>query len=264
MILNSDIAGTGHKQLVILHGLYGSSESWSRVANLLGDEFTVHLIDQRNHGKSFHSPSHNYSDLCEDLKFWAEFHGLKEFYLAGHSMGGKTAMFFTSLYPEMVKKLVVADISPRSYSSLMEQDESVKFHLNLISLMKNMPVADMSTFRQASEYLKGYSETVRNVILKNLKKDNERLTWKININAIFENLPEIMSGLNPDDFIDNKINTPTLFLKAADSGYITNNDKKLTEFIFTDVRTKIIENAGHWLHYEQPEKVAAAIKEFLD
>jgi pimeloyl-ACP methyl ester carboxylesterase len=263
MIINSERIGNGQKTIVILHGLYGSSDSWIRVANLLGSDYTIHLLDQRNHGKSFHDSSHSYLDLCDDLRTWADAQQLQQFNLLGHSMGGKAAMFFAAKYPEMVIKLIIADISPRNYTALLDNVESTQFHLNLIMLMKTIPVAELTSFRQASEYLKDYDEIVRNVILKNLKKENSQLAWKINLNALFENLPEIMNGLNPDDFIDKKISTPTIFLKAENSNYINSNDIKLIDFIFSNAKIEIIANAGHWLHYEKPEAVATAVNKFL-
>lgn len=263
MILNSEKIGNGEKQLVILHGLYGSRESWLRVANILSSDFTIYLLDQRNHGESFHNPSHTYNDLAEDLKNWADFNNLQQFYLIGHSMGGKTAMYFADKYPQMLKKIVIADISPSAYTALLNNVESTNFHINLISLMNLMPIEDFSSYREASTYLKEYDENVKNIILKNLKKIDKKLVWKLNIKAISNNFPEIMSGLNPDDYIDKKIDVPTLFLKAGNSEYITKNDEKLIRFIFSNVELKVIEDAGHWLHFEQPYRVATSIKEFL-
>lgn len=264
MILHSEVIGNQNKiPLVILHGLYGSGESWSRVANLLSDEFIVYLPDLRNHGSSFHHPSHTYSELAEDVKIWAEHNNIPKFYLVGHSMGGKTAMFFALRNPEMINKMVIADISPRSYTALMDHVDSVQFHLNLISMMRTIPVETLTSYRDAAAYLSKYDENIRNIVLKNLRKKNGRLYWKINIEAIFNNLPEIMDGLDIDDFIDKKINVPVLFLKGGLSNYLTEKDLKLIDFIFSNAKFEIVENAGHWLHYEQPVDVAEKIRNYF-
>ena len=68
MILHSKILGGSKKNILILHGFLGSGDNWISIArklNLLGH--TVHLIDQRNHGRSFHSEKFDYNLMCEDL-----------------------------------------------------------------------------------------------------------------------------------------------------------------------------------------------------
>lgn len=263
MILNSEIIGTGNNHIVILHGLYGNNESWKQVAQLLKLDFTIHLLDQRNHGKSFFDPHHSYPDMVNDLKKYCNAYNLEKIDLLGHSMGGKTAMFFATKYPEMINKMIIADISPRNYTALLDHIESIRFHLNLVSIMKNMPIENFSTFRELNQHLKNSTAEEKNIILKNLKKENDKFVWKINLDAIMNNLPEIMEGLNPDDFIDKKIKVPTLFLQASNSNYIKADDVKLIDFIFSNVQIKTIQNTSHWLHYEKPKEVALHINEFL-
>jgi len=264
MVLNSLITGSGPKQVIILHGLYGNCESWLQTAKMLPPDYTIHILDQRNHGKSFHHASHTYYDLAEDIKEYCDFYSLKQIYLIGHSMGGKAAMFFSKKYPEMVIKLVIADISPRNYTSLLEKGEIANFHLNLISIFQNINPSQFSSFKQVGDQITGLDENIKNIILKNLKKEDGKMSWKLNPEAIFNNLPEIMAGLNPDDFIDHKISAQTLFLKAENSNYIDSNDIKMINFIFDNVRIETIKNAGHWLHFEQPATVAAVITDFID
>lgn len=263
MILNSDIIGTGNNQIVILHGLYGNSDSWKQVAKFLKSDFKIHLVDQRNHGNSFFDDNHSYPDLVNDLKNYCKAYNLDKINLIGHSMGGKVAMFFTAKYPELINKIVVADISPRNYSALMDHVESIKFHLNLISMMKNMPIESLSSRSQVSQFLKDSSIEVKSIVLKNLTKENNKLVWKINLNAIMNNMPEIMSGMNPDDYIDNKIESPVLFLKSSNSNYINKSDIKLINFIFSNAEIQTIQNTSHWLHHEKPKEIASHILNFL-
>jgi len=263
MILYSEIIGSGNTQIIILHGLYGNKDSWKQVAQILKSDFTIHLIDQRNHGNSFFDNEHNYPCLVNDLKKYCQAHDLNHINIVGHSMGGKVAMFFAAKYPQAVNKIVVADISPRNYTALMDHVESIRFHLNLVSVMKNLPLEKFSTFRELSQHIKDITAEEKNIILKNLRKENNKFVWKINVNAIMKNMPEIMSGLDPDDFINTKIGIPAMFLKASDSNYINKSDIKLIHFIFSNSQIITIQNAGHWLHFEQPEDVARQISNFL-
>ena len=118
MLLNSKIYGDGSQDLIVLHGFLGMSDNWKSFAlEIIKLNFKVHLIDQRNHGKSFHSNEFNYKILAQDLKFYIDFHKIKSFSLIGHSMGGKTAMMFSNIYPQMLKKLIIVDILPIFYKN---------------------------------------------------------------------------------------------------------------------------------------------------
>ena len=113
-ILHSTIKGEG-KPLLILHGYFGMSDNWKTLGNLFSKDYQVHLIDQRNHGRSFHADAFNYELLAQDLYSYIQYHQLENIYLVGHSMGGKTAMLFAVSYPNLVDKLIIVDISPKSY-----------------------------------------------------------------------------------------------------------------------------------------------------
>ena len=266
MLLKSRIIGNKEagKVIIILHGLYGSSESWLQVARILGKDFLLHLPDQRNHGSSFHSQYHNYDVMAEDLEKYLDYHKINNTILVGHSMGGKTAIQFAIKFPHRIDKLIVADIAPGAYKYLDEPSSHVNFHLNLLTLMSNINPENYCTYREVENVLKAEDSQIKNLILKNIKKQNGKLVWKLNFKSIMENINNILGGYSPDDFIENKIETETVFLKAQNSDYISNNDEKFIRFAFRNVKIHTIVNSSHWLHYEQPEQVAAAISYFVD
>ena len=101
--------------LLILHGLFGSLDNWLSHAKILSEEFTVHLLDQRNHGRSPHADEWNYPLMAEDLLAYMDSEGITTASLLGHSMGGKTALTFADAYPERLEKLIIADITPKPY-----------------------------------------------------------------------------------------------------------------------------------------------------
>ena len=68
MVLHSNIIGEG-QPFIILHGFLGMGDNWKTLAKQFSNlGFQVHLVDQRNHGRSFHDSEFNYEVLAADLK----------------------------------------------------------------------------------------------------------------------------------------------------------------------------------------------------
>ena len=117
MILNSKVLGSSKKKIIILHGFLGSLDNWITFSKKISENnFEVHLLDQRNHGKSFHSNEFNYELMVKDLHEYMSKFNINSVSIIGHSMGGKTAMLFSLIYPDLVEKLIVVDILPVSYN----------------------------------------------------------------------------------------------------------------------------------------------------
>lgn len=115
MILHSRIEGTG-KPFVILHGFLGMSDNWKTLGSQFAEDgYQVHMLDMRNHGKSFHSDDFSYEDMANDVKVYCDYQNLKNIILLGHSMGGKTAMLLATLHPNLIENLIIADIGPKFY-----------------------------------------------------------------------------------------------------------------------------------------------------
>lgn len=265
MLLNSKILENKNqnKVIIILHGLYGEAYSCLQLGKILNKHAEIHLPDMRNHGSSFFSEKHSYPHMANDIANYVKHHKLENVYIVGHSMGGKAAIYFTDNNPDIVNKLVVLDVSPGSYMSLNYHSPQVIEHLNFISYLKTLKPQEYSSLREFRKTILINDEKKFNLILKNLKKKNGKLEWKLNLNAIHNNLNEILDGLNPDNYINKKIEKETVFIKGEHSDYISKNDEKLISFIFPNSNIKTIPNAGHWLHVEQTEILADEILGFL-
>jgi len=145
-ILHSKIIGKG-VPLLILHGYFGMSDNWKSIGNKFAEDFQTHLIDQRNHGRSFHENDFNYDYLADDLFRYVIHHNLKKIVLLGHSMGGKTAMLFAVKYPDFVDKLIIADISPRYYqphhNEILKALNSVNFTIQNTRKLVDQKIAEL-------------------------------------------------------------------------------------------------------------------------
>lgn len=255
-ILNSRILGSG-KNLIILHGLYGSSDNWLTIGNKLANNFTVHLLDLRNHGRSFHSEEHNYSVMCMDVKRYMEAHSITKCILIGHSMGGKVAMLFTITYPSCIEKLIVLDIAPKNYKN------NIQGHVNMIKAMKSLNIENLKTRNEIANLamVKLKQEKLVHLLLKNIYRNKKgTFSWKLNLDSIDENIFEIANGV--DKWKKIQVKTPTLFLRGEESNYIKEQDYFFIQPFFTTFEVHTVNKAGHWLHAEKPYIVIDEILNF--
>jgi pimeloyl-ACP methyl ester carboxylesterase len=251
--------------LVILHGLYGSSDNWVTIAKRLSDRFTVYLPDQRNHGQSPHSEIHDYDSMRDDLFELISDLRLKKFFLAGHSMGGKTAISFALKWPEMLNGLLIADISP--FSNETERDSVYSQHSVILSAMLSFDLNKISTRSEAETILseKISSEKIRELILKNLQRATDNtFIWKLNVRSLLKNLNKIMQGVErPTDYNQQISGFPVIFLKGDESEYIPVSDFRDILKVFPAAEIIEIPGAGHWIQVDKPDEVVKHMKRLL-
>jgi len=252
MLLHSTIIGKG-EPLLILHGYFGMSDNWRGLGLKFAENNEVHLIDQRNHGRSFHNDDFDYELLVEDLYHYIEHHKLENVNIIGHSMGGKVAMLFAVTFPELVKKLVIADISPKYYKP---------HHAIILEGLNTVDFSIQNTRKKVEELLKIYirEPEVLQFLLKNVYwKEKEVLDFRFNLSSLTINNSEVGVALPSFTHFDN----PTLFLSGENSDYIKKEEIHLIEAHFSNFQIVTVKNAGHWLHSENPEQFFAEVSAFL-
>ncbi len=241
-VLHSRIIGEG-KPLCILHGFLGMSDNWKTLGNKYANEgFEVHLIDQRNHGKSFHDPNFNYDILALDLVYYLRHHRLDKISLIGHSMGGKTAMQMACSQPELVERLLVADIAPKYYPP---------HHNAIIDALNGLSTEALQSRKGAERALAEDITDVgtRQFLLKNLYWiTKEQLGFRCNLAVLSTKMEEIGENISATALY----NGPTLFLKGDRSEYVVEADYPEIKRHFPKAIIQTITNAGHWLHAENP------------
>ncbi|WP_172917099.1 alpha/beta fold hydrolase [Capnocytophaga canis] len=253
-VLHSQIIGEG-KPLFILHGFLGVSDNWRTLGIKYAEAgYEVHLIDQRNHGHSFHHQEFSYSILTEDLRHYAQVKNIALFDLIGHSMGGKTAMLFATEYPNMVDSVIVADIAPKFYpphhQQILQGLASIDFEV-----VKSRSEAD----KQLSFYVS--QADVRQFLLKNLFwKTKDQLDFRFNLEALMENEYEIGVELPKNNTFDGKI----LFLKGEFSEYVMPSDEPLIKQHFPNAKIEMVSKSGHWLHAQNPDEFFQKTMAFLN
>jgi pimeloyl-ACP methyl ester carboxylesterase len=252
-ILHSKIFGEG-KPLLILHGYFGMSDNWKSLGIKFAEAYQVHLIDQRNHGRSFHADIFNYEVLVEDLYHYIQYHNLEKCYLIGHSMGGKTAMLFAVTYPELIDKLIIVDISPRAYKP---------HHNEILAGLNSINFSIQNTRKLVDEKLSTFIQElgVRQFLLKNVYWVTKgQLGFRFNLTSLTINNPEVGVGLPSHTVFKNE----TLFLKGEHSDYILNREAPVIKAHFPNSTIQEIPEAGHWLHAENPKYFYKTVVDFLE
>lgn len=252
-LLHSNVIGSG-EDLIVLHGFLGMSDNWKTLGAKFAEQgFRVHLLDQRNHGRSFHSNDFSYEIMVNDLMAYMDANKIEKTAILGHSMGGKTAMFATCMQPNRFTRLLVADIAPKSYEP---------HHHEIINALLALDKENLTSRSQADELLAQHIKNwgIRQFLLKNLYRENkEELRFRFNLPVLSDQMETIGKSL-PETYHFSK---PTLFLRGGNSDYILEADHHTINHHFSQAKIKSIPNTGHWLHAEAPDVFFKLSLEFL-
>lgn len=244
------ILGEG-QPLLILHGLFGHSDNWQTHAKKLAEYYQVVLIDQRNHGHSDWSDEFSYDLLAEDLHELITNLGLQKIILLGHSMGGKTAMRYAQLHPELLEKLIVVDMGVKAYPP---------HHTDILEGLSKVDLTIVKSRSEVEAILLPYVpvDGTRQFLMKNLYwKDKTQLAWRMNVPVLEREMDAILAAIPTEEVM-----IQTLFIRGELSNYIRDEDIPDLEEQFPDSDVITVPNAGHWVHAEAPEAFVNAVLEF--
>lgn len=236
---------------IILHGLFGFSDNWQTHAKKLAEYYRVILVDLRNHGHSDWSEDFSYEIMADDVKELCDDLHLADIIMLGHSMGGKTAMFFAQKHESLLEKLIVVDMGIKSYPM---------HHDHILAGLKSLDLEALKSRSEAEKILAKNidSDGVRQFLLKNIYwKEKGKMAWRMNIPVLEREMPTILGSLpEGESFV------PTLFIRGALSQYVIDEDIPSIEEVFPDSELVTIENAGHWVHAENPDAFLEAVLGF--
>lgn len=250
MLLNSKILGNPtDPSVLILHGFLGLSDNWRSIGMKIQElGYQIHLIDQRNHGKSFHADEFNYKLLAKDLKHYIMHHNLDKINIVGHSMGGKTVMRYVMDYPNKNYKFIVVDIAPKQYKPS---------HQNILKGVKAISQAQITSRNQATEILQQFipDKPTQLSVLKSLHWEANKLKLCFNSKVLIEKYDEMLaSPLSKEEQSLSNI----WFIQGTKSNYITESEIPLLKNHFPNHKLEKI-NSGHWIHAEAPEELVEKI-----
>ncbi len=250
------------KIIVIIHGLYGSSDNWHSIARELAKEYKVIVPDLPNHGRSPHYRRFDYDFLVQEVKLFLNSLKIKNAYFIGHSLGGRIVLFIAHKYPDLVNKAVIVDIPPRNLT-----DEGFLYkaeHQRIIKALLSLNLTEFENRYMIAKALRtiyGLSERLVSFLLKNIVRENGIFRWRINLKAIAENLHIIGKGF--ENFLPSKLKMPILFIKGEKSHYINEQDIRFIKENFPNAKVEVIPSAGHWLFVEQPDAFISLVRNFF-
>jgi pimeloyl-ACP methyl ester carboxylesterase len=233
----------GRPTLLIAHGLFGSGRNWGVIGKRLADDFHVLAPDMRNHGDSPWCDSHDYPEMAEDLAGLLD--GPAD--VVGHSMGGKAAMMLALTRPELVKRLIIVDISPVAYAHSQAHN---------IAAMRAVDLSGVTRRSQAAAQLEVEDE-VKSFLLQSLDAGAGR--WKLNLDVLEREMEKIIGW--PE--VTGRFDGPVLVLSGGRSDYVRPEHRAVIKALFPQARFAKIPQAGHWLHAEAPRDFEATLRAFL-
>jgi len=236
--------------LLIVHGLYGSARNWSVISKRMSDSRRVIAVDQRNHGDSPWFDTHSYLDMAQDLAQVVEHNGAP-MDIVGHSMGGKAVLILALTRPDLVKRLLVADIAPVAYGHDQSQYIQAMQSIDLTHMEKRSEVAQALSKHVTDPALQSF-------FTQSLDLGNKR--WKLNLDVLQRDMHHVLGF--PE--VTGSFDKPTLFLSGANSQYVLPDHRPKIKALFPNAVFAKIPNAGHWLHAEQPRAFEQTLRVFFN
>jgi esterase len=242
--------------VILLHGLFGSAANLGMVARGLAHDFSVYSVDLPNHGQSPRREAMSYPDMARDVADFVRGKELAPCHVLGHSMGGKVAMQLALQDPELVNRVVVADIAPVQYPP---HHDAVLAGLDAVARQR-------PTDRKSADAVLGqhvFDPGVRAFLLKSWQKGEAgEWRWLINVDAIKRNYPKLGEPNRPPE-PGGHHDGPVLFVVGSESDYVRPEHREPTLALFPNAEVKIIEGTGHWLHAEKPAAFNKVVTRFL-
>jgi pimeloyl-ACP methyl ester carboxylesterase len=252
--LAHDAFGEAGPPVVVLHGLLGSARNWTGIARQLADRHRVFALDLRNHGRSPWADNMSFEEMAGDVAAFIESHDLRPAAVVGLSLCGKVAMRLALTRAALIERLVVVDVAPVAYAHSFGP---------FVEAMQQVDLAAVHQRADAEAQLERRIPEVgfRNFLLQNLIRTNGGYAWRVNLEALAANMPDLLGFPDPPDGAVYR--APTLFVAGGRSSYIKPEHRPLIERLFPRAEHTVIEGVGHWVHAERPAEFLDRVRPFL-
>ena len=238
--------------VVLLHGLFGSSDNLSVIRRHLQAQFRVINMDLPDHGQSPHSLHFSFEDYAQQVILTLSKMNIGKASIIGHSLGGKVAMWIAFQQAALIQKLIILDIAPVAYQHR---------HQNVIDALTAVPLSDIRSRKEAQQFMAKFIDDAgtQAFLLKSLYEQNGKWNWRFNLHVLSRDYERLIDWpLNKQVIYNNE----TLFIKGENSDYILNDYQGEIKAQFPQAKAKLVK-AGHWLHAGKPLLVNTLITKHL-
>ena len=256
--LHVKTSGEGDSNVVLLHGLFGSGNNLGQISRGLKEEHRVHSIDLPDHGRSDWLPEASIQSYAHCVAAWMDDQQLTNCCVIGHSLGGKVAMQLAVNRPELIKRLVILDISPMAYT--------VRRHDHIFAGLNAVKAAGVKPRAGARDVLLTHMEesSVADFLLTSAYTGESGLIdWRFNLVQLEADYRHMLSGIEVQEARGLPCQIPSLVIRGADSACVPKTTKQDFAHLFGALNVVTVKNAGHWLHQEQTETVLSLIGRFI-
>lgn len=247
--------------LLFLHGFTGSSEDWEPIVPQLNKNFSSAAIDIIGHGKSssLSDPQfYTFDSLASQIKTIIEEVIKKKVIILGYSMGGRAALYFTVQHPTLVSALILESSTPGIKDDKLREER----------IKKDKEIAQFIESHSIEEFLDLWMDmelfnTQRRFSIEKRKQIKKSKLMNSRI-GLANSLREFGTGKMPPLF--DKLQTikcKTLLITGELDTKFTDINREMIK-LFSNAEHKIIKNAGHNTHLEEPVRFVEVVNRFLN
>jgi len=263
--------------LVLVHGLRDHSHSFDDLSRGLMDRFHVLALDLRGHGDSETTPYYAFGHFVLDLHNMVRALRLTKPVIVGHSMGGEIVCHYAGCFPEVPARLVIIEgLGPPNEDIEGEVRWTIDGFARIDRAFTGHPgLKDLdAAYHRLRERNPRLNEARARelAVLGTRAREDGTLEWK------FDSMLTTMSITGPYNLeysmaMWKRIAAPTLIVHGGESGefwrskrgavYLEPDDLARRLACFADHRFLEIGGAGHMVHFDRPEELLGAVRDFL-
>lgn len=234
--------------VILLHGYTDSWFSWSRVLPLFPATWRVYALDQRGHGDS-DRPEAGYAmaDLAADVVAFMDAKRIRRATIVGHSMGGMVAQQVAARAPGRVSRLVLV----ATIGSAKEINGAAEFEQAVMALADPVPEEFAREFQVSTIHRPLPPEFVHRAVVESL-----RLPARV-----WHGLMAGMMAMPPADLSGARY--PTLILLGDRDAIFPREAVERLQARIPGARLVVYPETGHAVHWEQPERFAEDLRDFM-
>jgi pimeloyl-ACP methyl ester carboxylesterase len=257
--LSALVWGDGRPRVVFLHGGAQNAHTWDTVVMALGEPAVC--IDLPGHGHSSWWPDHLYWPEPNARKVARAVEALAPDadLLVGMSLGGLTAIVLAATRPDLVRKLLVVDVTPGVNA------EKGKAIADFVNGPQSFPSFADILARTVEHNPTRTESSLRRGILHNARQLDDG-SWQWRYDRTFS------GGGEPREFPRwqglwdhvSALTVPVLLARGDQSAVVDDEDVAEMRRRQPGLRYRLFEGAGHSIQGDQPVELAACIREFLE